>query len=143
MEETTPVLTLDEQLDRILHPLGVRRERSSETSSYSERAHEADGVARVHLHFLSVLCAQDNAPRLKERLEALLQSAAAIEAEVLQLQGTTRHRLSNFMVVAKTPFPAHLCEQLVAWEEVLAASGFTTTLDLVSGVDGAEGTARG
>lgn len=162
-EESTSVQTLDEQLDSILHALGVRREvpsldeqldgvllplgvcreTSSDAASQPARAYEADGALRVHLHFLSVFCDSAAAPTLKERLAHLLRNETSIEADVLQIQGVSQHRHCNFMVVALAPFPPHLLEQLGTWEEVCACFGFTTALDLVSGGDDAEGAASG
>jgi hypothetical protein len=166
MEDNTPVPTLDEQLDRILHPLGVRREGAhspeehlnreldrllhrlgvrrelpGEAADQSERAQEADGASCVHLHFLSVLCKWDDAPRLKERLEALSQSAAAGEVEVQQVQGRARRRFCNFMILTQAPFPPYLLDQLGTWEEVCDCFGLTISLDLISDGGDAEGTA--
>lgn len=134
---------LDEQLDGILLPLGVRRETSSDVEGQPARADEAAGTLRVHLHFLSVLCAAAAAPALKERLAQLLRRETSLEADVLEIQEISQQRHCNFMVVALTPFPPHLLEQLGTWEDVCACFAFTTALDLISGGDDAEGAASG
>src|SRR5437763_5231202 len=79
-EETTPATALDEQLDGILRPLGVRRETSIDTVDRPPHEEE-DGTLRVHLYFISVLCEWPDAPHLKERLEQLLASAEATSTD--------------------------------------------------------------
>ncbi len=129
---------LNEELDRLLHPFGVRRETSIDTQDRPEREERA-GVLRVHLHFFSVLCEWSDAPRLKERLEQLLQSAEATSADVLP--GVSRQQRCYFMIVALAPFPPDLFDQLREWREVRDSFDFTTALDLVSDSDDTEGAA--
>src|SRR6266568_1038885 len=139
-EETTPATSLDEQLDGILRPLGVRRETSIDT--VDRPAHEEeDGALRVHLYFISILCEWPDAPHLKERLEQLLASAEATSADVLP--GISQQRRCYFMIVATSPFPPSLFEQLRALQEVHDSFEFITVLDLGTDNDESDGAAGG
>lgn len=121
------VATLDEQLDGILRPLGVRRETPIDTGDLSAHEEE-DGMLGVHLYFISVLCEWPDAPHLKERLEQLLAREEAPSADVLP--GRSLHRRCYFMIVAPSPFPPSIFEQLRGWREVHDCFEFTAALDL-------------
>ena len=119
--------TLDEQLDNILHPLGVRREIIDTADSPEAQAND---LLRIHLHFFSFLCEGKHAVLLKERLEQLLRTVPELAADVLQ--GDSQ-RGCFFTVVALSPFPPQLLEQLGTWEEIRDTFAFTTALDLLTG----------
>jgi hypothetical protein len=134
------VATLDEQLDDILRPLGVRREASIDTVGLPVHEEE-DGTLRVHLFFISVLCEWPDAPHLKERLVQLLASAGATSADVLP--GVSQLQRCYFMIVAPSPFPPKIFEQLREWREVHDSFEFTAALDLGTDNDESDGEAFG
>jgi hypothetical protein len=134
------VASLDEQLDGILGPLGVRRETSIDTVDRPALEGE-EGPLRVSLYFISVLCEWPDAPHLKERLEQLLASAEAPSADVLP--GMSRASRCYFMIVATAPFPPSLFEQLRALKEIHDSFEFITALDLGTDSDESHGAAGG
>jgi len=134
------VTTMDEQLDGILRPLGVRREPSIDTGDLPA-PEEENGTLRVHLFFISVLCEWPDAPHLKERMVQLLASAGATSADVLP--GTSLHQRCYFMIVAPSPFPPSIFEQLREWREVHDCFEFTAALDLGTDNDESDSEAFG